>query len=376
MAFFDTTTHVDFKTLARKRLPSYLFDFIEGGAFDENTLQANREDFKAIKLRKRVLTGIQPPDTATKLFNHTLSMPLIRAPVGFAGVYARRGEVQAAIAAKSRGIPYCHSSTSICSMEEVFEGTGTPFWYQFYPLKDRVISLELLSRALSIGIDTLVITVDLPSIGIRHRYQRSLASRSRINELLRHFNWVKNVRLFGGPLVLGDYVPYAKGLNSLSSMRKWLASQLIHDLNWEEIEWVRSVWPHKVIIKGLLDEEDVKEANKERVHAIVISNHGARHIDSVSSPISILPRLVDKADVPVLIDGGISNGLDMAKALALGAKACLIGRPWAFALAADGQNGVDKLLKRYQNELKSVMSQVGVSKIEDLNGIIAESFNF
>ncbi len=376
MAFFDTCTHVDYKALAKKRLPSYLFDFIEGGAFEEHTLKANRDDFQSIKLRKRVLTGIQPPETTTTFLNQTLEMPLILAPVGFAGVYAKRGEVQAALAAKTRGIPYCHSSTSICSMEEVFKATSAPFWYQFYPLKDRVISLELLRKAESLGVNTLVITVDLPSIGIRHRYQRSLASRSRIQELLNHFSWVRNVRLLGGPLVLGDFVPYAKGLNTLSSMRKWLAAQLIHDLNWEELEWVRSVWPHKMIIKGLLDEEDVVQATRERADAIVVSNHGARHIDSISSTISILPRLLEKAHVPVLIDGGISSGLDMAKALALGAKACLIGRPWAYALAADGGKGVDMLLKRYQNELKSVMSQVGVSKIEDLNGIIAESFNF
>lgn len=255
-------------------------------------------------------------------------------------------------------------------MDEVYKATSTPFWYQFYPLKDRAITLELLNKAQSFGVDTLVVTVDLPTVGIRHRYQKSLSSRSRILEVINHFNWVKNVRLLGGPLVLGDFVPYAKGLSTLSSMRKWVAAQLIHDLNWEDIEWIRSVWPHKIILKGILDTEDIIHAAKDRTDAVIISNHGARHIDSVSSTISVLPRLLERARVPVLIDGGISSGLDVAKALALGAKACLIGRPWAYALAAEGGKGVEMLLKRYQAELKSVMSQVGVSTIEDLKNVL------
>ena len=370
MTFFDTSSLVDYKVAAKKRLPAYIYDFIEGGAFDEHTLKSNRDDFHAIKLRKRVLTRSQPPDTTTQFLNQTLEMPLILAPVGFAGVYAKRGEVQAALAAKTRGIPYCHSSTSICSMEEVYKATTTPFWYQFYPLKDRVISNELLNKAKSLGVDTLVVTIDLPAVGIRHRYQKSLSSRSRFLEVINYFNWVKNVRLLGGPLVLGDFVPYAKGLTTLSSMRKWVAAQLIHDLNWDDIEWIRSVWPHKMILKGILDTDDIIHATKERADAVIVSNHGARHIDSVTSTISALPRLLEKAHVPVLLDGGISNGLDVAKALALGAKACLIGRPWAYALAADGGKGVEMLLKRYQAELKSVMSQVGVSNITDLKNIL------
>lgn len=385
MSFFDTrskpyplTSVADYRLLAKKRLPPYLFDFIDGGAFNEVTMKLNSDDYQRILLRKRVLKDVGSIDTSTELFGQKLNLPVILAPVGFAGVYAQRGEVQAAKAAEKAGVPFTLSAVSICSMDEVQKATSVPFWYQFYMLKDKTLALQLLKQAEQVGCKVLVVTVDLPAIGARHRYcrtsQSGMAKSTVMNTLkqawqsLLHLNWFVDVRLKGGPLTLGDIENLVPHLKDLPSMRKWMSSQLNASMTWQDLEWIRTNWPHKILLKGIMDPEDAHIAAQNGIDGIIVSNHGARHLDTTPSTIAVLPQIVNKVDnrLDILIDGGISNGLDIVKALALGAKACMIGRPWAFALAARGEEGVSEVLEILENELKVAMSQLGVTNIQEL----------
>ncbi len=377
MSFFDNETKrfplasiADYRLIAKKRLPQYLFDFIDGGSFNEVTRKSNSEDYQRIELRKRVLKDVSNIDTSIEILGQKLSQPIILAPVGYAGIYARRGEVQAARAAEKAGVPFSLSSVSICSMDEVQQSASVPFWYQFYMLKEKSLSLDLLNRAKAAGCPVLLLTVDLPSVGIRHRYHRS---RSLCNyNVFSHLSWYMDVRLRGQPLILGDIVKIAPHLSDLSSMRKWMGAHLSPSMTWKDLEWIRANWSGKIVLKGIMDAEDAYLAAERGMDGLVVSNHGARHLDCTPSTISVLPDIVsavgDRLDV--LIDGGIGSGLDVVKALALGAKACLIGRAWAFALAARGEEGVSEVLSIFQNELTSVMSQLGVKSIKEIDGKI------
>jgi L-lactate dehydrogenase (cytochrome) len=383
MSFFDAyekpfplTSVSDYRFLAEKRLPKYLFDFIDGGAFDELTRKSNTEDFQLIQLRKRILKDVTNIDTEVEVLGQKLSQPLILAPIGFAGIYARRGEVQAARAAELAKIPFTLSTVSICSIEEVQKSTSTPFWYQFYMLKDKKLALDLLNCAKNAGCPVLLLTVDLPKIGSRHRYSRSMKFNRSIGQKLFGYcdiflnpKWFFDVWLRGGPLVLGDVAKFVPHLTELPSMRKWMSAQLSSSLNWQDLEWLRAHWPGKIVLKGVLDVEDAHLAVKSGMDGIVVSNHGARHLDCTPSTISVLPDIVREVGnrIDVLIDGGISSSLDIVKALALGAKACMIGRSWAFALAARGQAGVSEILSIFQQDLISIMAQLGVTRIKDID---------
>lgn len=363
---FPLTSVKDYRLLAKKRLPPFLFDFIDGGAFNEVTMGLNSSDYQAIQLKKRVLKNVAGVDTGTTILGQKLSLPIVLAPIGFAGVYARRGEVQAAKAAKQAGVPFSLSTVSICSIDEVSQATREPFWYQFYMLKDKEVARQLLKRAEDASCRVLLVTVDLPAIGARHRYNRSLKQNF---QSLKHPGWFYDVRLRGGPLILGDIATLLPHLKDLPSMRKWVGSQLNASMAWADLDWIRSHWPHKIVLKGIMDGEDAHLAAEHGLDAIVVSNHGARHLDSTPSTISLLPHIVEKVDgrLEVLIDGGISSGLDIVKALALGANACLIGRAWAFALAARGEAGVSEVLGLLQNELKVAMVQLGVTHIPEID---------
>lgn len=379
MRFFDLATSrfplpsvADYRLLAQKRLPRPLFDFIDGGAFEEGTLRRNREDFQNLQLRKRVLKDVSHVDTRTELFGQKLAQPLILAPVGFAGVYARRGEVQAARAAEKAGVPFSLSCVSICSIEEVRQATNAPFWFQFNLFKEKEYSLELLKRAEAAGCPLLLLAVDMPTIGARHRYMRSsysgLLGWRHLLQSLSHPGWFLDVRLRGGPLALGNLPQRAPRLADLPAMRQWMRNQLHPGVTWKDLDWIRANWRGKIVLKGILDREDARMAAESGVDGIIVSNHGGRHLDSIPSTISILPEMVAAAGrMEVVVDGGISSGLDVVKALALGARACMIGRAWAFALAARGEQGVSEVLATMRRELKGAMAHLGTASLREID---------
>ena len=289
-------------------------------------------------------------NTTTEILGQKIDFPLILAPVGFAGVYARRGEVQAAKAAAKANIPFSLSTVSICSIEEVSQNSPTPFWFQFYMFKDREHSLDLLQRAH--GCPVLLMTVDLPIAGARYRYHRSRKNYRIMNFLdtIIHPKWWLDVRLRGNPLTIGNMPGSAPALYDLSDMRKWMGNQLSQSVSWNDFEWVREHWKGKILIKGILDPEDAVIAEKVGADGIIVSNHGGRHLDGTLSTIAALPSICDavKGQMNVLVDGGITSGLDIVKALASGADACMIGKPWVCGLAARGEEGVVEVLRFYK----------------------------
>ncbi len=377
MSFFDQkqpsfpkAAISDYRAIAVKRLPRQLFDFLEGGAFDEITIQKNREDFQRIQLKRRVLKDVSSLDMTTEVLGQKFSFPLALAPVGFAGVYGRRGEVQAARAAAKAQIPFSLSTVSICSIEEVARNSSAPFWFQFYMFKDRHNSLELLQRAQNAGCPLLLLTVDLPIAGARYRYHRNRYAPSFINffKEMMHLRWWIDVRLNGGPLTVGNLPMKAPLMTDLPSMRKWMGSQISQSLTWKDFEWIRANWKGKILIKGILEAEDALMAQKVGADGIVVSNHGGRHIDSTSSTIAALPKIREAitGDLKLFIDGGISSGLDIFKALALGADACMIGKPWIYGLATRGEAGINEILNILQKELKIAMTHFGTPSISDI----------
>lgn len=365
----------DYRELARKKLPRQLFDFIDGGAFHETTIKRNSEDFDQVLIRKKILQDVSSIDTTTSLFGQTLKQPVILAPVGFAGLFARRGEVQATKAANEAGVPFCLSSLSICSIEEIRKETPETFWFQLYMLKDKGLCLELLHRAQAAECPVLMVTVDITSTGIRYRDIQNGMSRSTAKQtilgnvrqmwdIISHPRWAYDVSLSGRPLALGNFSQaYWK------ETRKWVQSQVDFALSWKDLEWLRANWPGKLIIKGILNPEDALAVVKIGADGLVVSNHAGRHLDSQPSSISALPAIVETTEgrIKILFDGGIRSGLDVIKALALGANACLIGRPWAFALAARGEQGVTEVLNTLQYEIQNAMTQLGVTSIKEIN---------
>jgi L-lactate dehydrogenase (cytochrome) len=303
----------------------------------------------------------------TEVFGQSLSMPVVLSPIGLAGMYARRGETQAARAAKAAGVPFSLSTMGVCTMEEVARA-ATPPWYQLYMTRDRGFMDEVLARARALACPVLILTVDLPVPGARYRDTRngmtSSALSARIAQAadgLAHPDWLWDVQLRGGPHKLGNVASSAPGLETLSEFWKWTAKNFDASLTWKDIAWVRERWPGPLVIKGVLDVDDAREAVRCGVEGIVVSNHGGRQLDGVASGIAALPAIVDAVgdDLTVLMDGGVRSGLDVLKALARGAKACLIGRAWAFALGARGEAGVAQMLTILRAELRMAMSLTG-----------------
>lgn len=362
----------DYRELARQKLPRQLFDFIDGGAFEERTIAANHEDYSKILLHKRLLRDVSSIETKAQILGQPLAFPLILAPVGFAGAYARRGEVQAAKAAKRGGVPFCLSTLSICSIEEVCQ--VQPCWFQLYMIKDRGYCRELLQRAYAAGCPVLLFTVDLPLVGIRWRdFQlgpQTISDRMRtIWQYLSHPHWLLDVVIRGRPLVLANLVRAVPDLKDLASFRQWVDSRMDASLTWKDLEWVRSEWPGKLVLKGVLDPEDGQKAAALGVDGIVVSNHAGRHLDSTPSTISVLPAIADKVQgrLEILVDGGIFSGLDIVKALACGADAVMVGRAWAYALAARGERGVGEILEIYRREMAVAMAHLGVRNISEID---------
>jgi L-lactate dehydrogenase (cytochrome) len=363
----------DFRELARRRLPNVLFEYIDGGSYAEATLHRNVADMQALALRQRVMRDMSRLDTSVNLLGRNYAMPVGLAPVGMAGMYGRRGEVQASRAARAAGVPFCLSTVGICSLEEVTRASAAP-WFQLYVLKDRGYMRDLVRRAQSAGCEVLVLTVDLPTPGARYRDVRSgfrgltgwRAFLNRTKDGLAHPRWVWDVWLHGRPHTLGSVSGALGSRQSIGDFLGWMAENFDRSVTWKDLDWVRAEWKGPIVIKGVLDPADAQEAVRMGVQGLIVSNHGGRQLDGVRSSISALPRIADAVgtDLEVYFDGGVRSGLDVLKALALGAKACFVGRPWAYALGAGGQKAVAKMLDTIRAELEVAMILTGCSNIQ------------
>lgn len=366
----------DFRRLAARRLPRFLFDYVDGGAFDERTMAANREDLQRVLLRQRVLRDVATVDTATHVLGQARTMPLGLAAVGLAGMYARRGEVQVARAAEAAGVEFVLSTVGVCSIEEVAAATRQPFSFQLYVMRDRGYVAELLGRAAAARCPTLYFTVDLARLGRRNRDTRSgafdgqgLAAKLRYyGELLRSPGWAWDVGVRGKPHGFGNLLAAVPNATRLEDFKAWVASQFDASVTWKDIETVRERWPGRLVLKGILDVEDAREAVRVGADGIVVSNHGGRQLEGAPSSIAALPAIADAVGdrLEVLFDGGVRSGQDVAKALASGARYAMIGRAWAYALAAGGEAGVAKLLGMIREELVTTMALLGVTRVDQL----------
>ena len=364
----------DFREAARRKLPPFLFHYIDGGAYAEQTLGRNVADLTAIALRQRVLKGSENLDLSVNLFGETLNLPVVLAPVGLTGMYARRGEVQAAKAAASRGVPFTLSTVSVCPIEEVAPVIDRPMWFQLYVLRDRGFMKSVLERAKAAGVKTLVFTVDMPVPGARYRDAHSgmsgpNAEIRRMAQAMTHPAWAWDVGLRGAPHDLGNVSVYLGKPTGLADYIGWLAGNFDPSISWKDLEWIREAWDGPMIIKGILDPEDAKDAVVFGADGVVVSNHGGRQLDGVLSTAAALPPIAEAVQgrVKVLMDSGVRNGLDVVRALALGADAVLIGRAFVYALAALGQAGVANLLDLLAKEMRVAMILSGVRRVEDID---------
>lgn len=351
----------DYRAAAKRKLPRFLFDYIDGGAYAEHTMRANSSDLAEISLRQRILRNVDNLSLKTTVFGQELDMPVILSPVGLTGMYARRGEVQAAKAAANKGIPFCLSTVSVCPIEEVASQSAQAIWFQLYVLKDRGFMRNALERAQAAGVTTLVFTVDMPTPGARYRDAHSgmsgpFAAQRRMLQAVAKPQWAFDVGLMGRPHDLGNISKYLGKPTHLEDYIGWLANNFDASISWKDLEWIREFWKGPMIIKGILDPQDAKDAVSFGADGIVVSNHGGRQLDGVLSTAKALPPIADAVgdDLTVLVDSGIRSGLDVVRMLALGAKACLLGRATAYALAADGQHGVENLLDIFAKEMRVV----------------------
>ncbi len=369
----DITCIADLRALARRRVPRAFFEYVDGGSYSEETLAANRADLTQLKLRQRVLVDVSERNLATTVLGRKISLPFILAPIGLCGMQYGNGEILSAQAANEAGIPFILSTMSVCSIEDVAEATRKPFWFQLYVIRDREFSRDILARARAANCDALVLTVDLQVLGQRHRDIKNgmtVPPEIRLKNVIdvaTKPRWAWSI-LNGKRKTFGNLVGHLKGAESVTQLSKWVSAQFDPALNWKDVEWIKSVWPGKIIIKGILDVDDARTAVKLGADAIVVSNHGGRQLDGAPSSISMLPAVVDAvgSDTEVLFDGGIRTGADLLRALALGARACLIGRAYIYGLGAGGKRGVAKAIDILKSELSVSMALTGVNAVESV----------
>ncbi|OMO25225.1 alpha-hydroxy-acid oxidizing enzyme [Vibrio sp. 10N.222.47.A9] len=367
------STSTDYRAAAKAKLPPFLFHYIDGGSYGEHTLRRNTADLAEIALKQRVLNDMSDLNLETELFGEKLAMPIVLAPVGLTGMYARRGEVQAAKAADNKGIPFTMSTVSVCPIEEVAPKIERPMWFQLYVLKDRGFMKNVLERAKAAGVTTLVFTVDMPVPGARYRDMHSgmsgpNAAIRRVFQSMRHPSWAVDVGLLGKPHDLGNISTYRGSPTKLEDYIGWLGDNFDPSISWKDLEWIRDFWDGPMVIKGILDEEDAKDALRFGADGIVVSNHGGRQLDGVLSSAKALPAIADavKGDTKILVDSGIRTGLDVVRMMAMGADCTLLGRSFVYALAAQGQAGVENLLDLYDKEMRVAMTLTGAKTIKDL----------
>ncbi|MCL6331450.1 alpha-hydroxy-acid oxidizing protein [Pectobacterium carotovorum subsp. carotovorum] len=363
----------DYRAAAQRKLPPFLFHYIDGGAYGEHTLRRNTADLADIALRQRILKNMSDLSLETQLFGEKLAMPVVLAPVGLTGMYARRGEVQAARAAAQKGIPFTLSTVSVCPIEEVAPAINRPMWFQLYVLKDRGFMRNALERAQAAGVKTLVFTVDMPTPGARYRDAHSgmsgpNAAARRLLQAVTHPQWAWDVGLNGKPHDLGNVSAYRGKPTTLEDYIGWLAANFDPSISWQDLAWIREMWKGPMIIKGILDPEDAKEAVRFGADGIVVSNHGGRQLDGVLSTAHALPAIADavKGDITILADSGIRTGLDVVRMIALGADGVMLGRAFVYALAAAGEAGVVNLLNLIEKEMRVAMTLTGAQSIADI----------
>lgn len=367
---------LDYRELARRRLPPFLFEYIDGGSYGEVTAKRNLDDLAAVALRQRVLRDVSKIDLSTRILGQDLAMPVSLGPVGISGMYARRGEVQAARAAHAAGVQFTLSTVSCCSLGEVSAVVKKPIWFQLYVVKDRGFMKEMLATARELGIEVLFFTVDLPLPGSRYRDVHSglTGSKGLAGDIRRMFqgackpHWAWNVGVRGRPHSLGNVAPLLGPGAGLVDFLSWTKDNFDASLTWKDIDWIRAEWPGKFVVKGVLEPDDAREAVKAGVDGIVVSNHGGRQLDGVASSARQLPKIADAVgdDLTIFADGGVRSGLDVVRMLALGAKTVLLGRAWAYALGARGEAGVAHVLQLIQDEMRVAMTLTGCAKIADI----------
>ncbi len=368
----------DYRELARRRLPHFLFEYLDGGSYDEVTLAANRDDLRAVKLRQRVLRDVSTLDLSTELFGQKWSFPVGLGPVGLSGMYARRGEVQAAKAARDAGVPFTLSSLSVCSAGEIARELRSPFWLQLYIIKDRGFVRDLLARAREADCSALLLTVDLPVSGSRYRDQRSgLSGGTRLRRGLQGAlrpGWAWNVGLLGRPHSLGNLEPVLGSKTGLEDYFGWIGDNFDASIGWDEVAWVREHWDGPLVIKGILEPDDAREACAKGADGIVVSNHGGRQLDGACSTARALASVAEAVGglLPVLVDGGVRSGLDVVRMLALGADFVLLGRAWAYALGARGEAGVAHVLKLIEAEMRVAMALTGCTNLRSIGAEIID----
>ncbi len=365
----------DYRALAKARLPHFLFEYLDGGSYDEVTLERNVDDLRSVALRQRVLRDVSSIDLSTKLFDAHWSMPVGLGPVGLSGLYARRGEVQAAHAAAAAGVPFSLSTLSACSIDEVAAKTQNPFWFQLYIVKDRGFVSDMIARAKQAGCGAVLLTVDLAVPGTRYRDYRSGLSGSirgrlsRLSQVLERPDWAWNVAVRGRPMTMGNLEQLVGSGAALSDLMGWVGRNFDASVTWKDVEWVRSQWDGPLVVKGILDPHDAREAAESGADAVVVSNHGGRQLDGALSSARALPSVAEAiaGRIAILADGGVRSGLDVVRMLALGADFVLLGRAWAYALAASGQAGVAHVLKLIDAEMRVAMALTGCANIGQID---------
>jgi L-lactate dehydrogenase (cytochrome) len=364
----------DLRQLHRRRVPKMFFDYADRGSYSEDTLRANRADLEAIKFRQRILVDVSRRDLSTTILGEPASMPLILAPVGLLGMQHADGDIIACRAAQAAGIPFTLSTMSICSIEDVAANVAKPFWFQLYVMKDRGFIKALIERAIAAKCSALVLTVDLQVIGQRHADIKNGMTVPPEWTLSTFFDfatkpaWVAGL-LRGKRRTFGNVAGHIKGTDSINQVSEWTASQFDTTLTWKDVDWIRSIWPGKLILKGILDVEDAEEAAKTGAQALVVSNHGGRQLDGAPSSIETLPEIVDAVGsrMEIMLDSGIRSGQDVMRALALGAKSCMIGRAYVHGLGGGGEAGVAKAIDLIRNELLTTMGLCGVNTIAEID---------
>lgn len=367
----------DYRELARRRLPKFLFEYIDGGSYDEVTMNRNRADLKKIALRQRVMQNVADIDLSTTLFGSDYAMPVGLAPVGIAGMNARRGEVQAVRAANNKRVPFCLSTVAACPIDEVAAAARDPFWFQLYMIRDRAFMRDLLQKAAGSGCSVLVFTVDMPVPGSRYRdYRSGLAGADGVRGALRRFGqamlkpyWAWDVGIMGRPHGLGNVASVLGDRNGLEDFFAWMRGNFDPSISWNDLEFVRDNWQGELIIKGIMDVEDARAAVDYNVDGIIVSNHGGRQLDGVPSTASALPLIAGELSesTKILVDGGVYSGLDVVRLLALGADMVLLGRAWVYALAGRGQPGIEHVLELMEAEMRVAMALTGTTKVSDIN---------
>jgi len=364
---------LDFREAARRRLPPFLFHYLDGGAGAEQTLRSNVDDLQAVKLRQRVLRGAEQLDPGVRWFGEDYALPIALAPIGLAGMYARRGEVQAVRAACRRDIPFIQSTVSVCPLSEVAAQASKPIWFQLYVLKDRGFMRDVMRRAWELGATNLVFTVDMPVPGARYRDAHSGMSGPngplrRVLQAMLHPRWAFDVGVFGRPHDLGNISAYRGSATGLADYIGWLGANFDPGIGWKDLQWIRDEWKGKFIVKGILDPEDARDALAFGADGIVVSNHGGRQLDGAPSSAQALPAIAAevKGRMAIFADGGVRTGTDVFRMLALGADGVLIGRAFVYALATQGQAGVERLLAIMEKDLRTNMVLTGVQKVTEI----------